>query len=190
MINVNDIRDNILSVPVWGAYLKHLEPNLNEMIEYVYDLKKNYPSHNRSNVNGHQTADDLHTIPVFKPLVDWLNLASNEIVEQFDKRHKYKVQVTSMWCNINQKGSLNYAHVHSGDISGVFYLKVPYNSGNLVFVNPAQRSEAHRIRIENKAVNSEVLACLLFPSWLEHYVQPNQSDEDRISISFNISEVR
>ena len=27
---------------------------------------------------------------------------------------------------------------------------------------------------------------LLFPSWLEHEVEANQTNEDRISISFNI----
>jgi uncharacterized protein (TIGR02466 family) len=28
---------------------------------------------------------------------------------------------------------------------------------------------------------------VLFPSWLEHYVSDNESDEDRISISFNFA---
>ena len=26
----------------------------------------------------------------------------------------------------------------------------------------------------------------MFPSWIEHYVEPNRSDEDRISMAFNI----
>ena len=28
---------------------------------------------------------------------------------------------------------------------------------------------------------------ILFPSWLEHDVEPSKSDEDRISIAFNVS---
>ena len=28
---------------------------------------------------------------------------------------------------------------------------------------------------------------MFFPSWLEHDVEPSKSDEDRISIAFNVS---
>jgi uncharacterized protein (TIGR02466 family) len=27
---------------------------------------------------------------------------------------------------------------------------------------------------------------VIFPSWIQHYVQPNLSDQDRISISFDV----
>ena len=30
---------------------------------------------------------------------------------------------------------------------------------------------------------------IMFPAWLEHDVEPNQSQEERISISFNIFDV-
>ena len=30
---------------------------------------------------------------------------------------------------------------------------------------------------------------ILFPSWLKHQVETNQSEEDRISISFNINAI-
>jgi len=35
-------------------------------------------------------------------------------------------------------------------------------------------------------VQPQNLLLLLFPSWLEHYVEQNMSDESRISLSFNI----
>ena len=31
---------------------------------------------------------------------------------------------------------------------------------------------------------------LVFPSYLEHMVKPNESDEDRISVSFNLDIIK
>ena len=33
---------------------------------------------------------------------------------------------------------------------------------------------------------SEEKTLYVFPSWIKHLVQPNMSDEERISISFNV----
>ncbi len=43
-----------------------------------------------------------------------------------------------MWCNMNAYKDFNLAHSH-GDavVSGVYYLKVPKNSGTIFFVNPS-----------------------------------------------------
>jgi uncharacterized protein (TIGR02466 family) len=45
----------------------------------------------------------------------------------------------------------------------------------------------------NKRINAQAAEygakeglLLVFPSWLQHAVQPNRSDSDRVSISFNL----
>ena len=93
-----------------------------------------------------------------------------------------------MWANINDKYNYNAHHTHEGILSGVFYLHVPENSGRLILVDPAVRNHNSVIKNSNYGIKPERLACIVFPSWLEHYVEPNQSDEYRISISFNIGE--
>ena len=40
-------------------------------------------------------------------------------------------------------------------------------------------------KIRNYPVEPSPLSCIIFPSWLSHYVEPNMSDEKRISLSFN-----
>lgn len=189
-MNMDEYRDQIFGVPIWGLVLSNEEYHSISYIDFLYRLKKSEPTKNKSNFSGYQTRDNLHQEGIFQEFVPNINNYANLIVDKFNERLDYKVEISSMWGNINGMAAGNFPHIHGGDISGVFYLKVPENSGNIVFVNPAVRSESHRIRIKNLSVRPDKLALFLFPSWLEHYVEPNRSDEDRISISFNISEVR
>ena len=190
MDNVNDIRDDLFGVPVWGMVLNDHQHMLQKYIDFVYDIKTREPSKNKSNMSGYQSRDNLHREPLFNNFIQTINNLGNKIVNDFISNDTYHVGVDSLWANVNNKGVGNYPHIHSGDLSGVFYLKVPDNSGNIVFINPAQRSERQTIRVSNREIHVKPLVCLLFPSWLEHYVKPNESEENRISISFNISEVR
>ena len=46
------------------------------------------------------------------------------------------------------------------------------------YLNLLEKSYFNSFEIEENVL-------LLFPSWLKHYVNPNLSNEDRISLSFN-----
>ena len=107
--------------------------------------------------------------------------------------------LSSLWININGKGDYNELHHHpSCDLSGVFWIKTPENSGKLQFVNPNNFSQHTFLNSFQQCVRNTYLAHLqydmdlvpgrivLFPSHLLHGVEPSQSREDRISISFNI----
>ena len=73
---------------------------------------------------------------------------------------------------------------------------MPQKSGNLVFLNPRPQDEvlsppkkkeasihlAHSVDYEPKE-NS----LIFFPSWLQHEVKINSSNEDRVILSFNIN---
>tara|TARA_Y100000004_G_scaffold79113_1_gene88947 strand:+ start:83 stop:685 length:603 start_codon:yes stop_codon:yes gene_type:complete len=103
------------------------------------------------------------------------------------------------WININSKGDSNFPHDHPGSIvSGVYYVRLPENSGRLVFQNPSGKlistywnmrggpNEWNRANSEVWSLDSSEDTLLIFPSWLDHFVQASESDEDRISISFNV----
>lgn len=86
-----------------------------------------------------------------------------------------------MWSHIHEKNMSTNQHSHyPADVSGVFYIKVPEGSGQLVF-HPAA-NPYHPGRIPFKP---EEKLFFLFPSFLDHSVTRNQSDETRISLSFN-----
>ncbi len=103
------------------------------------------------------------------------------------------------WMNINGPGNFNVKHDHPrSNLSGVLWIKTPKNSGNLVFTSPQlfnKFEELYNYRDEFKYDTKSYMTyyftptegrILLFPSSLEHEVEENKSNEDRISYSFNI----
>ena len=103
------------------------------------------------------------------------------------------------WIMINSPNSYNTSHTHpDSHFSGDLWLKIPEKSGKIKFDNPLSHTgfvEASSYLDEVKdqtafyhsmIFDPEVGKMLTFPSALRHEVFPNESDEDRISISYNI----
>jgi len=175
---MEDNKHNIFSVPIWGFILREQKYQSRDYIDAILELEKTEPIVKKSNFGGYQTHDNLHKIPVFREFVTSLENIGSACLE-------HKAVVSEMWGNINYKYCHNAAHIHGGVLSGVFYLQVSPDSGRLILCNPAVRSDGHFLRTSNYSIVPENLACIMFPSWLEHLVEPNLSDESRISISFN-----
>ena len=100
------------------------------------------------------------------------------------------------WVNVNGKGHSNNKHSHfTSDIliSGVYYVKVPEASGNIRFYDP--RGELIHKTLDWKYyhnyqyhyIKPKEGQMIFFPCWLEHDVEPSQSNDERISIAFNVS---
>ena len=102
------------------------------------------------------------------------------------------------WVNCSPAGSHNSAHVHPGaEISGVFYISIPPESGQIVFRDPRPQSEMSLLQSKAgkifKALSPRVPVSpepgdlLLFPSWLMHQVEPGRGQKGlRISMALNI----
>jgi len=103
------------------------------------------------------------------------------------------------WMNINGPGNFNVKHNHPRcHLSGVFWIKVPKNSGSIMFHSPEifNRFQELDSYEEDFCYNSNCYMThnfaphegriLIFPASLEHHVEKNNSNEDRISYSFNI----
>ena len=135
-------------------------------------------------MGGFQTRDNLQEDGIFQEFNQSLLRMCKSIIDEYN--NSADLYIDGMWGNINQRGDFNAHHVHSGVLSGVFYCQVPKDSGRLILVDPAVRSHASLIKNKNYPIIPERLALIVFPSWLEHYVEPSATDETRISISFNI----
>jgi len=111
------------------------------------------------------------------------------------KKKNIKVEIKGLWINKNLKNDYNSMHVHpNSSFSGVYYLKTVDKGGELVFSN----NDVSSIFNENSLffknpefedifiVTPQKNNFILFPSHLQHYVKPNQTEESRISVSFNI----
>ena len=99
----------------------------------------------------HDNKNFLGTINAI-PILEEINKHVRGFLELRGLRPDCYVEITS-WLQINQPGSLFNRHDHYGAIvSGVFYLEVPENSGNLKFHNPLEPRRASDVffdRIRN-----------------------------------------
>ncbi|MDB4335712.1 2OG-Fe(II) oxygenase family protein [bacterium] len=190
---INAEMNDLFSVPVAQC---SLDINVKQMADECLEYSLVNPSLSKSNVGGYQS-NDISKInsSVFKEFFEQLK----KEISRFENHTKCpKTSDSYTWININGKKDYNVAHAHpKGIISGVFYVKVPENSGEIILQHPGlQVLESYWSSYydEYTKYNSATWSfapkenkLLLFPSWLLHSVEPNLSDEKRISISFNFN---
>ena len=106
----------------------------------------------------------------------------------------------SAWVNINRRGGFNAAHDHGTyHLSGVYYAqqpKVKNGSGGMIeFYNSRFDHHIHDViggRAFSHAIclRPEAGKMVIFPSTLLHYVYPNETDEERITLAWNIKFIK
>jgi len=167
--------NNILNLGVWSNNL--IELDTQPLIEAAYKIQKNYPSSLKSNIGGYQSPSNLIDIKEFSKLTSLINNT------MFSLTKTSNFLVTSMWLNISPPNSYNDIHTHhtsTSKFSGVLYIKTPPNSGCITFSNPLEIDLFSKFQPYEKSI-------LIFHSCLPHSVEPNFSQEDRISIAFNFN---
>ena len=148
----------------------------------------------RTNVNGWHSQTDMNQRKEYNVLINEL---FNMQFEIYKKEHlDLKPVLGNMWANVNYPKCYNRPHIHPNALfSGVYWIKTPQNSGNLMLYDPRpgvqmtmpNRKEGKMSPEFWREVQYEPKAgrCIMFPSWLWHEVKPNNSNDTRISVSFN-----
>ena len=103
-----------------------------------------------------------------------------------------KLVITQSWLNKNKKGESHHEHVHPNSmVSGVWYPQIHEKLPPIQFRSRQQRDIALQTNQYNTFNSATFMLpmkkgeLILFPSNLTHSVPANQSDEERISLSFN-----
>jgi len=157
----------------------------------IYDVKSKIKSNNLSNKGGWQS-------PAYTNEHDFiLNFYKESIEEnliQIYKEHRvsHKPKLGDYWFNVNGKYNYNSRHWHPFSyFSGVLYLQVPKDSGNIIFHRP-DNYDSYIPIFEHNENNygswwypPSVNQFIIFPSYLHHEVTQNLSNEDRVSVAFN-----
>ena len=133
-----------------------------------------------------------------KQLLNYINKVSREYLNLLGYDPDCFIEVTS-WLQFNQPGSYFIRHDHYGAlVSGVLYLQVPKESGEIIFHNPIEarrvsntffdraKKEENDYNFSHVKYKPVVGKMLIFESWLQHTVEQNKSNSNRISVSFNI----
>ena len=109
----------------------------------------------------------------------------------------YKLEMLNGWFNVNQKGNSNQIHTHGGSfISGTYYVQAEQDQSELIFYK--NFTEDFVISSAGQIDNFTAISgatcryppktgrLILFPSYVPHGVMPSTSDNERISLAFNM----
>ncbi len=141
-----------------------------------------------------QTNQELHTLQEFSELTSYINASVKGILD-FLKITYESFFITGCWANISAKGVRHKTHTHPNNfLSGVYYVQVAEGANTITFEDP--RPQTYIIAptptersLENADSNIMPVKegmLVVFPAWLPHSVDFNKSDQERISISFNV----
>lgn len=175
---------------------------LNErlMVE-IESRRKSEPGIHRSNRNGWHSALDFFDRKepthqeLARELAAMVAATSMKLIpdmpDHLESRHEG-------WVNLSPSNAMNIPHEHSGSFwSGTYYIRVPEVgaaddklSGAIEFIDP-RGSIGSNAQLETPFTRSKFTVrpaagtCMIWPGFLRHWVYPNLSADDRVSISFN-----
>ena len=196
-------REILFPTPV---YFKMVE-NPQKMNNYLFPLIKAWSKKDKSEEKtnaggGWHSPTNMNLKDEYKPLTDELFTMQHEIFKDYGMEPK--PGLGNMWANINYPGSYNKQHIHpNSQWSGVYYVKVPKHSGSLFVEDPRPGPNIalpRRLTGIPRALWRVVIypaiegQMIMFPAWLPHGVQINESKEKRekgwrVSVSFNFIQV-
>jgi len=185
---------NLFPVSIHQIDVDGFDEVKNDLIDYIYDLKNSEPNGIRvSNRGGWHSS--LFNIDDENILQEFLS----KCLSNFSALQQFCSMDGDYWVNINPPKSFNTKHNHPAtDLTGVLWIKCPDDSGNILFENPSVFHDFNTINFYNdkfKYMNKQYHSfdfqpvegrILIFPAHLLHGVEENKSNEDRISVSFNL----
>jgi len=187
------IRELHFPTPIYILDIK--DKNLNAQLEKdVISWMNQDKGVIRTNIKGWHSTTDMHERPEFKRLANALYEAQKKIY--IEEHLESEPVLGNMWANVNPPGGMNRAHQHPNSLwSGVYYIKAEEKSGQLKIddpraaasmIRPKQKSDKIPSRLWRETYYEPIAGrCIMFPSWLTHCVDPNESNDIRISVSFN-----
>ena len=160
----------------------------------IDNINKDIKNLSIKNINGPTQSHPLqHENPVYGSLCDRVI----ELCEKYmtDSSYLYeKLEITNMWSNIIGLGQYHAPHTHSNNIlSGVYYPQSD-NNAKIHFLDPRPQAGVLTPKIKYNTTNnsnllqypSETNQMIIFPSWLQHYVESSNSEQPRHSVAWNV----
>lgn len=174
---------------------------IKDLISYVKKInKKDKQGRLVSNLGGWQS----QILPMKDKVLINLERFIRNHLKNFNEQYEYlneEPRIDALWFNINKTKDANNTHNHAGvntpDFSAVLYLQI--DGGKIHFINPdpyhncmptLKTKEPDYWNAFNSAeyfIEPEPGDLIIFPSTINHWVEPNPSKNDRISLAFNWS---
>jgi len=139
----------------------------------------------------------LKADPRCAALQSWILREAEGYLRDIGVRPGWRPVMTSFFCTIGNQWSQHGAHRHENvEISGVYHIEAPDDSAALIMHSPLeclQMRSRHDLfkaaspwRQSPKALPPVSGQLILFPSWLEHAVEVQRVEGERLAISLNL----
>jgi uncharacterized protein (TIGR02466 family) len=144
--------------------------------------------------HGWQSIQTLHTLEEFRDLASCVHRVVAGIL-RFLKVGYGAFEISACWATVLATGAAHRVHHHPNNYLGaVYYLRTHPGADTINFHDPrtqtgviqppvvkltADNTDQVVVRVRNGTL-------LVFPAYLQHSVDANGSEKERISISFNI----
>ena len=175
-------------------YAKDVQLNNNQLTQDIINWSNQDKGVSKTNYKGWHSTTDMADKPEYQQLITELMKMQKEV---YDNAHIDRhPRLGNMWANINPPDGMNQPHVHPNSLfSGVYYVKSQPKSGRLKIYDPRPGIQ-YSMPIRKPGNPGKDLwreayidpipgRIIMFPAWLWHSVEPNESNDIRISVSFN-----
>ena len=188
----------LFPTPVWTIQVKNFEDINVEMYDFIKKSQiKDQKGIKKSNNKGWHSKDfNLNEVEPQNFIKNISPSIEKVITDMNWEKQKQSIKISNMWAIINTGGSTNSRHQHGNStISGAYYVRAPKNCGDIIFYDPRPAPVFYYpTAVSSNLLNAQVNgitpkegALILFPSYVDHSVNENLSNDERIVISFNIT---
>jgi len=193
-----NLYNQTFNADIFPSFISSCSPNIDLEIlnQECYQVKDFFENTDNSNRNGYHspsfTTEKSFEYEQFNQLTTLIGAAKVFAQDTLiSKNLRSDVGELSFWVNVNKSYNYNVMHSHGrADLIGIYYVSVPEDSGNFVILrnDGSQYCNLYDGRSDLLELNLEPKQGRLYlmPGYLWHYVEANESMEDRISISFNV----
>ena len=173
---------------------KKIINKINDEVDDVLNDKRKLKKSDYSNKLVGQVKQEIRLNSNFikKNLLKFISNNIKKYIKMSIKRDVKKINLKNLWVVRQFKNEYNPIHFHSGNISGVGYLKIPKNitksrkrlktNGTIDFIHGSKSFLSNSLFNHNPKVGD----LILFPNYLMHTAYPFKRDGERRSFSFNI----
>ena len=158
----------------------------------------NYSNEEDSQYDQHPFGLPQHW-PEFEKYYEHMRLIQDLLCPEWGYNPEWQRPISQSWINVHPKGGWTGEHHHQNAIfATTAYLNKPRNSGHFMVRNPLEnlkKAEPVDVSYWNDkkywgTIEVETNDVLIFPGWLTHKTEVNESDEERYILSTNYIPLR
>lgn len=197
-----NLEARIVDTPLHIENLRVVSLNTSRYHQDLHDIVKHAKEKHSNNREWYcNTYSTINNVDLFKhesakTIIDIAIALVKDYAKLFSIVDK-NIRCTGAWINLAGKGDYQEFHQHCmSHFSIVYYIKTPKNCGKIIFRNHSATRDMFNLPIANHdfsplcyntySFEPQEGSMLIFRSNVEHMVEANMSDGERVSLAMNM----